>query len=149
MVEVSMQSQIAGTDKTGTVILDIENLALPADKCCSGSPKMKRAHSRKGSCRVDRRKGEEQEPDETPKKLVVKVVPSQLELSKQPLAPNKVTTPLNSPCLPETVDSRHKRFSRLTTIHPKKILLFFATMSSMGTMILIYFTLGIYRRGGI
>ncbi|KAM0942193.1 hypothetical protein DsansV1_C15g0135681 [Dioscorea sansibarensis] len=149
MGDVSMQSKIARTDKTGTVILDIENLALPSEKCCSGSPKMKRAHSRKGSFRTDRRSSEEQETDEAPKKLVVKVVPSQLELSKQPLATNKVTTPLNCPCLPETSDSRHKRFSRLTTIHPKKILLFFATMSSMGTMILIYFTLGIYRRGGI
>ncbi|XP_074270043.1 uncharacterized protein LOC141593015 isoform X3 [Silene latifolia] len=30
---------------------------------------------------------------------------------------------------------------------PKKILLFFATMSSMGTMLLIYFTLSINKRG--
>ncbi|KAH9606677.1 hypothetical protein KSS87_014886 [Heliosperma pusillum] len=32
---------------------------------------------------------------------------------------------------------------------PKKILLFFATMSSMGTMLLIYFTLSINKRGMI
>ncbi|KAJ0966815.1 hypothetical protein J5N97_023732 [Dioscorea zingiberensis] len=142
-------NQNAAVDKAGNVVLDIENLVLPPDKCCSGSPKMTRALSRKGSWRMDRRNGEDQEADEASKKLVVKVVPSQLELLKQPLAPNKAAAPLNNPCLPETGDVRHKRFSRLTTIHPKKILLFFATMSSMGTMILIYFTLAIYRRGGV
>ncbi|XP_039142555.1 uncharacterized protein LOC120279896 [Dioscorea cayenensis subsp. rotundata] len=133
-------------DKMGNVVLDLENPTQPSDKCCSGSPKMTRVLSRKFSCRMERQNGEEQEADETIKKLVVNVVPSQLELLKQPSMLNKGMTPLNSPCLPEAGDGRHRRFNRFT-IHPNKILLFLATVSSMGTMILIYFTLAIYLRG--
>ncbi|KAJ0963894.1 hypothetical protein J5N97_029016 [Dioscorea zingiberensis] len=144
------QSQIAAMDKTGNVVLDIENPTQPSDRCSSGSPKMTRVLSRKGSCRIERQNGEEQEADETYKKLVVNVVPIQLELLKQPLMPNKAMTPLSSPSphLAEAGDGRHKRFNRFM-IHPNKILLFLATVSSMGTMILIYFTLAIYLRDGV
>ncbi|XP_008804005.1 uncharacterized protein LOC103717405 [Phoenix dactylifera] len=152
MDEVLMQNQFIAMDKAGSVVLDIESLTQQPDKCCSGSPKMTKALSRKGSCRMERRMGEEQETDDASKKIVVKVVPSQLEQLKQPLVPNRALVPApsaaNSPVLTDSGEGRYKRFNRLTTIHPRKILLFFATMSSMGSMILIYFTLAINRRGG-
>lgn len=140
----SGQGQITSMDKTASVVLDIEGLPQPPDKCCSGSPKMIRALSRKGSNRMERRGGEEQEQEDLAKKLIIKVVPSQLD---QPLVQNKaLVAPHYTPCTPVLIDSgegRSKRFNRFTSINPRKILLFFATLSSMGTTILIYFTLGI------
>ncbi|XP_020674729.1 uncharacterized protein LOC110093984 [Dendrobium catenatum] len=136
-------------DISESVILDIESLTLPPNKC-SGSPKMTKALSRKGSYRMERRNGEEQEGDDTTKKLLAKVMCSQLEQSKQPLVPNKAiaATPIVANCtyLGDAGEGRIKRFNRLMTINPRRILLLFASMSSMGTMILIYFTLAIYRR---
>ncbi|KAJ0969016.1 hypothetical protein J5N97_021893 [Dioscorea zingiberensis] len=52
----------------------------------------------------------------------------------------KVATPNNSD------EGMNERFHRLSVIHPRRILVLFATMSSMGTMILIYFTLAIKQR---
>lgn len=154
MDEVILQSQITAMDKVRNVVLDIESLTQQPDRCCSGSPKMTRALSRKGSSRMERRTVEEQETDDTSKKIAVKVMPSQLEQLKQPLVPNKalvsVPSAANSPVLTDLGEGRTKRFSRfsrLTTIHPRKILLFFATMSSMGSMILIYYTLAMNQRG--
>jgi len=148
-----MQSTITTMDKAGNVVLDIESLIHNLDRTCSGSPKLKKALSRKGSWRWDRRSGEEQEVDEAPKKLVVKVVPSQLDQLKQPLMPNKAliavqSSAANNPINADPGDGKSKRLKSLITIHPRKILLLFATVSSMGTMILIYFTLAINRRGG-
>ncbi|KAJ6799587.1 uncharacterized protein M6B38_206395 [Iris pallida] len=138
-MEVLAQSQHTKRDKEANVVLDIESLVQPPEKC-SGSPKMTRALSRKGSCRMDRRGVEEQEGDEASKKLVIKVVCSQMDQSKQPLSSS-------NPCLTDALDGRPKRFNRLRTLNPRKILLLFASMSSMGTMILIYFTLSINRQG--
>lgn len=134
-------------DRTANVVLDIEGLPQQPDKCCTGSPKMTRALSRKGPNRTERRGGEEQDPDDLTKKLIIKVVPSQMEQLKLPLVHNKnLVIPqcvASAPVLTESVEGRCKRFNRLTSFHPRRILLFFATLSSVGTMILIYFTLGI------
>ncbi|KAF7004799.1 hypothetical protein CFC21_019975 [Triticum aestivum] len=142
-----LQSQITSMDRTGNVVLDIESLPQQPDKCCTGSPKMTRALSRKGPNRMERRGGEEQEPDDLAKKVIIKVVPSQLEQIKLPLVHNKtLVTPhctATAPVLTDSVEGRSKRFNRLTAFHPRRILLFFATLSSVGTMVLIYFTLGI------
>ncbi|KAL6651822.1 hypothetical protein ACP70R_010747 [Stipagrostis hirtigluma subsp. patula] len=130
-------------DKTANVVLDIEGLPQPLDKCCSGSPKMTRALSRKGSNRMERRGGEEQEQEDFASKLIIKVVPSQLE---QPLVQNKALVALHpSSCTPVTDsgEGRNRRFNRFTSINPRRILLLFATLSSVGTTILIYFTLAI------
>ncbi|KQJ85239.1 uncharacterized protein LOC100833951 [Brachypodium distachyon] len=136
--------------KTEDVVLDIEGLPQQPDKCSTGSPKMTRALSRKGSNRTERRSGEDQEPDDLAKKLIIKVVPSQLEQLKLPLVQNKtLVAPQCAGCTPVVTDSveiRSKRFNRFTSFHPRKILLFFATLSSVGTMILIYFTLAINNR---
>ncbi|PKA48109.1 hypothetical protein AXF42_Ash015872 [Apostasia shenzhenica] len=138
-------------DISENVVLDIETLNSSLDKC-SGSPKMTKALSRKSSCRAERHSAEELEGDELSKKLAIKVVISQLQQLKQPVVPNKVIAiaPIlaNSTIVADCGDGRSKRFNRLTAINPKRILLLFASMSSIGTMILIYFTLAIYWRGG-
>ncbi|XP_020688486.1 uncharacterized protein LOC110103912 isoform X2 [Dendrobium catenatum] len=132
------------TDKAGNVVLDIESLKQPPEKRCSGSKSL----ARKGSYRM-----EKQETEEPSKNLFIKVLPPQLDQLKLPLVQSKalITVPsvLNSPISADSGDGRNKRFQRWTTIHPRKILLFFATMSSIGTMTLIYFTLAINRRGGL
>ncbi|XP_006653009.1 uncharacterized protein LOC102713073 [Oryza brachyantha] len=148
MEEGSLQGQMTSMDKAANVVLDIEGLPQQPDKCCTGSPKMTRALSRKGSNRMERRSGEEQEQDDLVKKLIIKVVPSQLEQLKMPLVQNKLVAPQSqcaacAPILTDSGEGRNKKFNRLTSIHPRKILLFFATLSSVGTMILIYFTLAI------
>ncbi|URE41459.1 LRR [Musa troglodytarum] len=147
---VPMEGQTTAMDKVGNVVLDIESLTQPSDKC-SGSPKMTKALSRKGSCRMDRRNGEEQVADEATKKLAVKVFYSQTEQLKQQPIPNKSHVGLpavaNVSNLSDAGDGRTRKFNRFTAINPKKILLLFASMSSMGTIILIYFTLAIYLRG--
>lgn len=147
--ELFTENQTAAMDKTGNVVLDIESLAQSADKS-TGSPKMTKALSRKGSSRIERRNGNEQEIDEALKMTVVKVG-SQLEPLKQPLIANKtsvlVTTPPNCSNLADASDGRSKRFNRFAVFHPKKILLIFATLSSLGTLILIYFTLAINKTG--
>ncbi|KAJ3689213.1 hypothetical protein LUZ61_018377 [Rhynchospora tenuis] len=152
MEEALLQSQVNTMDKSGSLVLDIEGLAHASDKCCSGSPKVMRALSRKGSNRMERRGGEEYETEDGSKKLVVKVVPSQQEQLKLPLVQNKSSIPSSctttAPALTELGDARYKRFHRLAPINPRKIVLFFATVSSLGTMILIYFTLAINRRSG-
>ncbi|XP_043715980.1 uncharacterized protein LOC122664289 [Telopea speciosissima] len=151
MGEALIQVQSTAMDKTANVVLDIESLVQSTDKS-SGSPKMTRKLSRKGSCRLERRCDvEEEEIDEPSKKILLKVY-SQLEPLKQPLITNKASTTatttvtLNGPNLMETSDGRSKKFNRLISVNPRKILLFFATVSSMGTMILIYFTLAIKRK---
>nr|AEV41086.1 hypothetical protein [Oryza minuta] len=144
-----LQGQMTSMDKAANVVLDNEGLPQQPDKCCTGSPKMTRALSRKGSNRMERRSGEEQEQDDLVKKLIIKVVPSQLEQLKMPLVQNKaLVTPQSqcascAPILTDSGEGRNKKFNRLTSVHPRKILLFFATLSSVGTMILIYFTLAI------
>lgn len=114
---------------------------------------MTRALSRKWSYRAERLINTDQEEDtdhEPTKKLLVKVN-SQLEPLKQPLITSKslplTSTTLMGTNLLDTGDGRSKRFNRFMTINPRKILLIFATASSMGTLILIYFTLAINRTG--
>ncbi|XP_058098036.1 uncharacterized protein LOC131243008 isoform X2 [Magnolia sinica] len=150
MEEILIQSQITAMDKSANVVLDIESLAQSSDKS-SGSPKMTKALSRKGSSRIERRNSEEQEVEESSRKLVVKVANSQMEPLKQPLISTKplilvTTMAVNGSSTSDAPDVRSKRFNRFGAIHPKKILLIFATLSSMGTLMLIYFTLAIGRR---
>ncbi|KAJ8486306.1 hypothetical protein OPV22_018791 [Ensete ventricosum] len=145
------ENKIIAMDKVSNVVLDID-LTQPTELCCTGSPKMTKVLSRKGSIRMDKHNGEEQKADDASKKLVIKVVPSLPEQQlKQPPVPFKsfqaVQFAPNSPVFQDMGEGRHKRSNRLT-IHPRKILLFFATMSSIGTMILIYFTLAINRKNG-
>ncbi|KAI3914264.1 hypothetical protein MKX01_029285 [Papaver californicum] len=121
-----------------SVVLDVESLIQSSDKN-SGSPKMTRALARKGSYRKERCGTEEEEIDLPSKKLLIKVN-SHLE----PLITTKATPSTSPTKLTEMNDGRTtKRFNRF--MNPRKILLMFATVSSMGTMILIYFTLAMNR----
>ncbi|KAI3982941.1 hypothetical protein MKX01_010424 [Papaver californicum] len=122
-----------------SVVLDVDSLIQSSDKN-SGSPKMTRALARKGSCRMERRCGTEEEEIDLPSKKLLIKVNSHLE----PLITTKATPSTSPTNLTEMNDGRTtKRFNRF--INPRKILLMFATVSSMGTMILIYFTLAINR----
>eukprot|EP00268_Persea_americana_P045004 TRINITY_DN45677_c2_g1_i1.p1 TRINITY_DN45677_c2_g1~~TRINITY_DN45677_c2_g1_i1.p1 ORF type:complete len:150 (+),score=19.97 TRINITY_DN45677_c2_g1_i1:346-795(+) len=135
MEEVLIHSQRMTTDKAASVILDIESLVHSQDKC--SSPKLTKALSRKGSCRNDRKSTEENETEDASKKLAVKVN-SQMDpfISNKPLV--LVTEKSLSSSTADSNDARSKRFK---PIRPKEILLIFATLSSVGTLILIYFTL--------
>ncbi|XP_064960801.1 uncharacterized protein LOC135584467 isoform X1 [Musa acuminata AAA Group] len=147
MEGIVMQGEVTSVDRAGNIVLDIESLTQSSDKC-SGSPKMTKALSRKGSSRMERRNGEEQDADETTKK-VTKVVCYHLEQFKQSSVPNKtliiVPTSANA-SISDAGDGRLRKFNHLTAINPRRILLLLASLSSMGTMILIYFTLAIYWR---
>ncbi|CAA6655787.1 unnamed protein product [Spirodela intermedia] len=104
---------------------------------------MTKALSRKGSSRMERRAPRS--------KSLTMLVSSQLDQFKHPLAASRALATANSaasvPSLADSGEGKCRRFNRLTAVHPRKILLFFATMSSVGTMILIYCTLAINRRG--
>ncbi|KAK8947396.1 hypothetical protein KSP39_PZI006568 [Platanthera zijinensis] len=134
-------------DKAGNVVLDIDRMKQNLDKCCSGNKYL----ARKGSYRVEKRGVEEQEAEEHSKNLLIKVLPPQMDQMKQQSVSIKalisVPSVLNSSILADSGDGRSKRFQGWTAIHPRKIVLFFATMWSVGTMTLIYFTLSINRRG--
>lgn len=145
---ISGMTDTTASDKTPSVVLDIESLAQCSDRG-SGSPKVTRALSRKWSCRADRwTNNEEEDTDESSKtKLLVKVN-SQLEPLKQPLIANKALTPTTTVSGPNHIDApdgRNKKLNRFISINPRKILFIFATVSSVGTLILIYFTLAINR----
>ncbi|XP_074586479.1 uncharacterized protein LOC141842156 [Curcuma longa] len=129
-------------DKVSNTVVDIESLGQPPDLCCSESPKIPKALSRKSSMRPERHNDEELEADESLKRFLVKVVPSQVEQLR-----HAVQSLPNSPVFPDSGERKNKRLNRLNFNHPLKILLFFATLSSLGTMVLIYFTLTINQRG--
>ncbi|KAI3889187.1 hypothetical protein MKX03_024641 [Papaver bracteatum] len=122
-----------------SVVLDIESLMQSSDKN-SGSPKMTRALARKASYRMEKKGGAEEEEIDLPSKKLLIKVNSHLE----PLITIKAAPSTSPTKLTEMNDGRTtKRFNRF--INPRKILLMFATVSSMGTMILIYFTLAMNR----
>ncbi|XP_077231364.1 uncharacterized protein LOC143864329 isoform X2 [Tasmannia lanceolata] len=138
-------------DKDAHIVLDIESLTQSTE-ISLGSPKLTKALSRKGSSRIDRRNGENHETDDATKKLVLKAS-SLLDPLKQPLISNKLlvsmTSTATSTCsLADASDGRNKGFSHFTITRPRKVLLIFATLSSMGSLILIYFTLAIKRSTG-
>ncbi|XP_074586623.1 uncharacterized protein LOC141842314 [Curcuma longa] len=152
MEEVLMESHGPPLDKAGSLVLDIENLTQTSESC-SPSPKVMKTLSRKGSSRIDRRNVEEQDIDGATKKLVIKgrvpccqvAIEQQLVLSR-PFAGNPPVANISN-LSADMGDGRMRKFNHFMTINPKKILLLFASMSSLGTIILIYFTLVIYFKG--
>ncbi|KAJ8465992.1 hypothetical protein OPV22_028544 [Ensete ventricosum] len=126
-----MTAMVTTMDKGGYVVLDIDNITQPPEKCYTGSPKMTKALSRKGSNRMEKRTSDEQEADDETKKLVAKAASSQLEQLKQSLLTSKsLTTAQSAANAPMLLDSGegHKRLNRLSVIHPHRVLLVFATM---------------------
>ncbi|XP_052204310.1 uncharacterized protein LOC127809509 isoform X7 [Diospyros lotus] len=111
MEDVSVQIDAKSFDKTATVVVDMDSLQQPTDR---SSPKMIRALSRKWSYRAERLTNpEEEDIDESSKRTAAK----------------------------DAADGRNKKLNRFVAINPRKILCIFATLSSMGSLVLIYFTL--------
>ncbi|KAG6515507.1 hypothetical protein ZIOFF_025931 [Zingiber officinale] len=127
MEGILMQNDAKDSDKTESVVLDIESLTQSSDKC-SGSPKMTvinlpsaliKALSRKGSSRMEKRNGEEQDADDATKRVSIKVACSQMEHFKQSSVPNAMS---------DVCDARLRKLNHLTTINPRRILLLFASL---------------------
>ncbi|RRT37288.1 hypothetical protein B296_00053008, partial [Ensete ventricosum] len=124
------QGEATSVDKPGNIVLDIESLTQSSDKC-SGSPKMTKALSRKGSSRMERRNGEEQDADETTKKVTKAVVCCHLEQFKQSSVPNKtllIVPTSGNASISDAGDGRLRKFNHLTTINPRRILLLLASL---------------------
>ncbi|XP_052204306.1 uncharacterized protein LOC127809509 isoform X5 [Diospyros lotus] len=143
MEDVSVQIDAKSFDKTATVVVDMDSLQQPTDR---SSPKMIRALSRKWSYRAERLTNpEEEDIDESSKRTAAKVLNTQLEPLKQSLLSNKSmnTNSANQggSNLLDAADGRNKKLNRFVAINPRKILCIFATLSSMGSLVLIYFTL--------
>ncbi|KAH7516666.1 uncharacterized protein LOC107409697 isoform X2 [Ziziphus jujuba] len=153
MEDNSLQSEGTASDhKSLSVVLDIESLNVQSSDRSSGSPKMTRALSRKWSYRTERlTSAEEEDSDEQPKKLLVRVNSQVDQCLKQPLISSKtLMTPIQNTLggpisVVDTLDGRNKRFNRFMAINPRNILFILATVSSIGSLILIYFTITINR----
>jgi len=117
-----------------------------------GSPKRAMVFSRKCSFRGDKKtidgpaedggKGSKHTPNGPETEYVGSLIPCS--------TPTKLVLPITSPTYKTTskshgihdaADGLWQRYRRTALIDPRKILFLFATLSSMGTMILIYFTL--------
>ncbi|KAI3698100.1 hypothetical protein L6452_31212 [Arctium lappa] len=57
-------------------------------------------------------------------------------------------TVIGTPTKSRLVTKRSTSFKQTSVINPRRILFFFATLSSMGTILLIYFTLSMARHNG-
>ncbi|THU72383.1 hypothetical protein C4D60_Mb04t11540 [Musa balbisiana] len=106
-------------DKVSNVVLDIECLTQPTELCCTGSPKMTKVLSRKGSIRMEKHNGEEQKADDALKKLVIKVPSLPEQPLKQPLVPFKsfqaVQSVPNSPVFQDMGEGRAMAALQLAT----------------------------------
>lgn len=117
-----------------------------------GSPKCAMVFSRKCSFRGDKKtadgpaedsgKGSKHTANGSETEFIGSLIPCSTT--------TKLVLPITSPTYKTTskshgtqdsADGLWQRYRRTTLINPRKILLLFATLSSMGTMILIYFTL--------
>ncbi|RWW45239.1 hypothetical protein BHE74_00048938, partial [Ensete ventricosum] len=98
-----------------------------------------KALSRKGSSRMERRNGEEQDADETTKKVTkvklsvssTAVVCCHLEQFKQSSVPNKtliIVPTSGNASISDAGDGRLRKFNHLTTINPRRILLLLASL---------------------
>ncbi|XP_020526642.1 uncharacterized protein LOC110007784 isoform X2 [Amborella trichopoda] len=133
-------------ERSGSVILDVESLTQLADKDFAGSPK--RNISRKGSCNRAEKKAVEREIVE----VAIAATKGLLYENSSSMNPEKsVMVPINGSCNSPSVleressNSRCRRLRRSTWLDPRRIVLIFATLSSMGTIILIYFTLAMSK----
>ncbi|XP_057823304.1 uncharacterized protein LOC131035589 isoform X2 [Cryptomeria japonica] len=116
-----------------------------------GSPKLSKLLSRKLS-RNDRKTNEFRFEDDTDKGGKYTPRGSQIESMESLLqsnSPKKMILPVTAPTQYKETDShlndlsngRFRRYRPTASLDPRKILFIFATLSSMGTMILIYLTL--------
>ncbi|XP_057817137.2 uncharacterized protein LOC131030361 isoform X2 [Cryptomeria japonica] len=118
----------------------------------AGSPKISMVYSRNCSFRGEKKstdcpvedcgKGLMHIPSGAETEHIGSSLPhSSLEKSVLPLTSPTYKMASKSHSTQDATDGRWRRYRRDALIDPRKILLLFATLSSMGTMILIYFTL--------
>lgn len=158
------EGSLGATEKSHSFIVDIENMSSPSIKETSAnsriSVKLQGNLSRKGSRREDKNKSilsassgvtdrsysrgitvrvDDCNPSKSPLVPVESLTMKDL-FDKQP---QTITTMAENRCQSK-IYTKQRSFG----IGPKQVLLFFATLSSMGTLILIYFTLSINKFNG-
>ncbi|KAF5474724.1 hypothetical protein F2P56_006596 [Juglans regia] len=167
--EISVSDHITGfqysADQSDSFVIDMESLSPGANKEITANSRitLQRSLSRKGSQRAGEKKiipittaaAADRDPvlatssprgSTTPEKsMAVGTIdnPSSPQLHHQITITtgNNINTPTESRCI-----SRRNSFRRSPwVLDPKKILFLFATLSSMGTILLIYFTLSIAK----
>nr|GMD08977.1 uncharacterized protein LOC109165303 isoform X3 [Ipomoea batatas] len=164
-ISVLDDEHTSGTKPADSFVVDMErfsNLDVAANS------RIKRSLSRKGSVRSSERKPNPNAPNEnpiiatspraaplhgasTPEKLTVVTMGATDNSAPQPH--NQITIMAGGATPAESkLGGRRFSFRRPSspswTIDPRRILLFFATLSSMGTMLLIYFTLSMGNLSG-
>ncbi|KAL5730929.1 hypothetical protein ACHQM5_003708 [Ranunculus cassubicifolius] len=155
-IAISDQSQSLGeTSKaTDSFIVDIENLSPQTNKNNNPansriSVKLQRNLSRKASQRERNKTSLPSNNGDTNEFSRATPKGGYCETGKL------ITTPMASlgtkdsiTITTERINSRKYSKLRTSFIDPKRVLLFFATLSSMGTMVLIYLTLSIAKFSG-
>ncbi|XP_041028277.1 uncharacterized protein LOC121268196 isoform X2 [Juglans microcarpa x Juglans regia] len=171
--KISISDHINGfqytTDESDSFVIDMERFSRGTNKENTSNSRITRSLSRKGSQRGGEKKitqttnttaaaANEREHtvvtatssprgSSTPEKLAATVAAGTMDNSSSPQVHHQITittsnmigTPTESRCI-----SRRNSFRRPPwVLDPKKIVFFFATLSSMGTILLIYFTLSI------
>ncbi|XP_019169548.1 PREDICTED: uncharacterized protein LOC109165303 isoform X5 [Ipomoea nil] len=149
------------TKPADSFVVDMERFSNLLERDVPANSRIKRSLSRKGSVRSSERKPNPNAANEnpiatspraaplhgasTPEKLTVVTMGATDNSPPQPH--NQITimaggaTPAESKLGGRRFSFRRPSSSPSWTIDPRRILLFFATLSSMGTMLLIYFTL--------
>ncbi|XP_058092606.1 uncharacterized protein LOC131239060 [Magnolia sinica] len=147
MGSVEKGGMMKRSERCDSFALDIENLLHFADMDLTGSPRstLQRNLSRKGCGRGERKGAGQKEKPDTPKGGLGGVSTPE----KSVAVPLLVTTAVDPIII---ADTRYRRSSssnrRSSWGDPRRILFFFATLSSMGTIILIYFTLSLGKING-
>ncbi|KAF5472844.1 hypothetical protein F2P56_009520 [Juglans regia] len=159
------------TEESDSFVIDMDRFSRGTNKDITSNSRITRSLSRKGSQRGGEKKitqttntntntaaANEREHtvvtatssprgSSTPEKLAATVAAGTMDNSSSPQVHHQITittsnmigTPTESRCI-----SRRNSFRRPPwVLDPKKIVFFFATLSSMGTILLIYFTLSI------
>ncbi|KAK1304909.1 hypothetical protein QJS10_CPB11g01219 [Acorus calamus] len=125
-------------------VVDVERLSVTvSDKDSISNPTISKTLSRKGSQRVEKKAAPE--ADSPPHKgdaVGVRdkalIVVHQAQIASDPSVTNQA----------EVKPRKHGRRSPTSFVDPRRVLVFFATLSSLGTLILLYFTLSMGRMGG-
>ncbi|KAI4342927.1 hypothetical protein MLD38_027490 [Melastoma candidum] len=158
-----------GCDNSDDFVIDMESFSHPTCKDVASNPRitLQRSLSRKGSQRgneekvivtsnpADKSDGPCIVASLSPRAPVVGAgVQDPLcmtDHSSKPQSHHQITIITNSGCNDSRFNLRRNSFRRgysLWAIDPKRVLIIFATLSSMGTILLIYFTLSLSKPAG-
>ncbi|XP_057764822.1 uncharacterized protein LOC130985736 isoform X2 [Salvia miltiorrhiza] len=148
--------------KSDSFVVDMERFSHLIEKdTTSANSRITRNLSRKGSMRTAERKGSSNERDVsmlatspradfTPEKQAV-VAAGPHDHSIPPQVHHQITITNGSITSTAVADAKRFTFRRSSptwTIDPRRILFFFATLSCIGTILLIYFTLSMGKFNG-